>query len=63
MEIGLGVLEWTPDVFWYSTPYEFFKALKGYKRKHGIDDNSKVSKSDLVEWEKEWERKYGRTRN
>jgi hypothetical protein len=30
LEVGLGQLGLTPDVFWQMTPYEFLCAQKGY---------------------------------
>jgi hypothetical protein len=27
-------LEWTPDVFWASTPHDFFAALSGLREKN-----------------------------
>ncbi|CAB4176587.1 Phage tail assembly chaperone protein, TAC6 [uncultured Caudovirales phage] len=36
MELGLGVLGWTPKVFWSSTPHEFTAALNGYSEKNGV---------------------------
>lgn len=31
----MGVLSWTPDEFWRSTPYELTAALDGWSDAHG----------------------------
>lgn len=35
MELGLGVLGWTPDTFWNSTPFETSCAYIGYCKANG----------------------------
>ncbi len=32
MEFALGVLHWTPETFWNSTPSEFWAAFTGWKK-------------------------------
>jgi uncharacterized phage protein (TIGR02216 family) len=34
-EIGMGVLPWTPDVFWAATPEELEDAFEGLSEKSG----------------------------
>lgn len=46
MEIGTGVLEWAPDVFWASTPHDLFAAIDGWNEKNG--GNKDKSKSSLT---------------
>jgi hypothetical protein len=35
MEIALGILRWTPDVFRKATPHEVFTGLEGYLNSRG----------------------------
>lgn len=37
MEIGLGHLGLTPEVFWDMTPFEFSCALKGYEQRNKLE--------------------------
>jgi len=36
MEVGVGVLGWSPPHFWMATPHELMAALDGYKEKNGL---------------------------
>ncbi len=40
MEFGLGVLGWSPDQFWHSTPTELRAALRGWQRAQGVDPDA-----------------------
>jgi uncharacterized phage protein (TIGR02216 family) len=35
MEWGMGVLRWTPETFWNTTPDELAAAISGYQEAHG----------------------------
>ena len=41
MKAALGVLSWPPDVFWNSTPHEFWAAWEGWNMAQGnnLDDD------------------------
>jgi hypothetical protein len=44
MEFALGVLKWTPEVFWRSTSFETFAAARGHssqypKKEEGMTPN------------------------
>jgi hypothetical protein len=36
MQSALGVLKWTPDVFWNATFYEYTAAMVGHLQSQGI---------------------------
>ena len=44
MELGMGVIGWTPDTFWRATPIELRSALRGWQRSQGVnpDDGKQV---------------------
>ncbi len=37
LEVALGVIGWSPRVFWQATPHEFWAAFAGWRRAHGVD--------------------------
>ena len=45
MELGLGKLQWTPDVFWGSSLLELTAAAHGLAKLHGTEDEDGVSTS------------------
>lgn len=49
MELGLGVLGWTPEVFWGSTMHEFTAALNGWAEKNGNKSSSGLTPEDIDE--------------
>lgn len=36
MEVGLGVLGWTPAAFWAATPHELWAAFDGWRKANGL---------------------------
>lgn len=46
MEIGLGVLRWSPPMFWAATPHELYAAADGYVESHG-GKQTKPKRRDL----------------
>ena len=40
MQLGLGWLRWTPDVFWNSTLKELIAGIDGYMEAHGMQSKS-----------------------
>jgi hypothetical protein len=38
MQLGLGVLGWSPDVFWRSNVTELYRALEGWKEVNSAPD-------------------------
>lgn len=48
MELGLGVLQWSPKQFWSSTFPEFYAALDGVREFHGAEEAG--SKSGPEKW-------------
>lgn len=46
MEIGLGILEWSPKHFWVATPKEVNAAMRGWCDKNGIKPKNNDSFTD-----------------
>ncbi len=49
MASAMGVLGWSPDVFWKSTVYEYTVAMKGYAAVHGVNTTPVMSRNDFLE--------------
>tara|TARA_R110000868_G_C10455831_1_gene726876 strand:+ start:174 stop:368 length:195 start_codon:yes stop_codon:yes gene_type:complete len=47
MELGLGVLQWTPSEFWSATTHELTAALNGYVEKEGGGKSTKLTAEDV----------------
>ncbi len=47
MEVGLGVLGWTPHAFWAATPRELWAAYDGWRRIHGFDTRAGVVRDEF----------------
>ncbi len=52
MQIGLGILGWTPTEFWQSTTYELYAAIEGWEESQGVekeddDDPDKMTKEKM----------------
>lgn len=55
MRFALGMLGWTPETFWNSTPPELRLAFEGFAKMHGLDkakENAPVTSDELEELEK-----------
>jgi uncharacterized phage protein (TIGR02216 family) len=54
-EVGMGIVGWTPDVFWASTPEELEDAFSGLSEKSGWKKRVKgMSRKRLNELMKEY---------
>ena len=49
MASALGVLKWSPAVFWKATFYEYTAAMKGHLLSSGVDLTQPPSKEDIQE--------------
>lgn len=50
MQIALGVLMWTPDAFWRSTPHEVMAGLEGYQLSQGSAGDGDQQQDDYSQW-------------
>lgn len=64
MQIGLGILKWTPGDFWQSTPYELTTAMEGLARSKGYggqfydgQSSGYRSRADLIILAKKYQEK------
>jgi len=46
MKAALGVLRWTPDVFWKATFYEYTAAMAGHLQSQGLLKHSDTMTRD-----------------
>ena len=46
MEVGMGVLGWTPRAFWRSTPHEIIAATDGFIERNGGRRHGKTGLTD-----------------
>lgn len=49
MASALGVLNWSPDVFWKATVYEYTVAMKGYMAVNGITTTPQMTRNDFLD--------------
>jgi hypothetical protein len=55
MEAALGVLGWSPAVFWQSTPHEFWAAWEGWCKVNGhSDDKDESLEPEEHDYLKQW---------
>lgn len=43
----MGVLGWSPDVFWSATPHDLHAALDGWMEAHGLSDGNELTAEDV----------------
>lgn len=48
MRVALGVLFWSPQIFWRATPRELWLAFDGYQEHRGLKDAIPVSRVRLT---------------
>lgn len=53
MASALGVLKWTPAVFWKATMFEYTVAMKGHLLSKGIKLDGPVDRSEFLEMVRE----------
>jgi hypothetical protein len=56
MQLGMGVLRWTPEVFWKACVRELYSAIEGWQESHGIERKEGLSEKDMAEIEKMMEK-------
>lgn len=49
MEIGLGIIGWTPQVFWKATHHELNRALDGWQEANGVQQEEHMTREKLEE--------------
>lgn len=60
MQIGLGILGWSPDIFWKSTYRELMRACEGLAIKNGGGDAARSNPKPMSREEaKQLVEKYG----
>jgi len=59
MRIALGVLGWTPETFWKSTPHEFVAAYEGSIGDFGQEKIHRAEFKKLLDDVKEADKKNG----
>tara|TARA_B100000282_G_scaffold286650_1_gene253407 strand:+ start:275 stop:445 length:171 start_codon:yes stop_codon:yes gene_type:complete len=47
MQIGLGVLQISPNVFWNMSFPEFYSAVQGWQEANGVDQIKPATKADV----------------
>lgn len=48
MSSALGLLAWTPSVFWGATCYEYSAAMRGYFAKNGVDTEGNMTRDEFL---------------
>lgn len=48
MSSTLGLLKWTPDVFWNATFYEYTAAMKGHLASTGVSQSDPVTRDEYL---------------
>lgn len=49
MSSAMGILGWTPAVFWGATCYEYTAAMRGHFAANGVDTEGNMSRDEFLD--------------
>lgn len=48
MSSAMGILKWTPNVFWAATFFEYTAAMKGHLASQGVDLTPPMTRNEFL---------------
>lgn len=45
----MGVLGWPPSEFWSATPYDFWSAMRGWRKANGLEKKSQKMDNEVYQ--------------